>query len=117
MTIPGETFPSAILGNTNIYTSMYVPFYVYVISIQRQTHTLHGYTNTISYKRKIFQQKNIILQWLDWIEVSPGASTKTSPSLLENSKLGYNSNSLLIWKTLIGPSLTICKMYTMPLRV
>ena len=62
MTVQGETLPSGILGNTHMYTSMSVPWHIYIIHKQRQTHALHSHTNTISYKRKFFQQKNIILQ-------------------------------------------------------
>ena len=131
MTIQGETLPSAILGDaTCMHQCVYL--YMYTLYIQRyrdtgryrdtththtHTHIQHNHTNTISYKRKIFQQKNLIFQSLDWIKVLPRASTKISPSLLEKSKLEYNSISLLIWNTLIGLSPTVCKMCTVPLRV
>ena len=62
MTIQGETIPFAILGDTHVYASMCVPLQVYIVHTKIQTHTVHSHTNTISYKRKIFQQKIIILQ-------------------------------------------------------
>ena len=77
------------------------------------THIRRLHSHTICYKHKIFYQKIIILQKLDWIDASP----KTSPSLLENSKFGYNSNCLLTWKTLISLSPTVRKTCTVPLRV
>ena len=52
MTSQVETLPSAILGNTHMYTLMCVPLYVYIIRTQRQTHRLHGHTNAISYKKR-----------------------------------------------------------------
>ena len=45
-----ETLPPAILGDVHVYASLCVPHTI--------THTLHSHTNTISYKSKIFQQKN-----------------------------------------------------------
>ena len=60
MAIQGETLPSAILGDAHVYASMCVP-YTYR-DINTHTYTLYSQPNTISYKRKIFQQKIIILQ-------------------------------------------------------
>ena len=54
MTVQWETLPSVILGNTHMYTSMWVPLHVYIIHTQTQTHThtLHSHTNNINYKKK-----------------------------------------------------------------
>ena len=58
MTIQKATSPSIILGDAHVYASMCVPLHAYIMQTEIQTHTLHNHTNPISYKRKIFQQKN-----------------------------------------------------------
>ena len=52
MTVQWETLPSVILGNTHMYTSMWVPLHVYIIHTQTQTHTHCIVTLTILITRK-----------------------------------------------------------------
>ena len=74
MSVQGETLPSAILGDAHIYASICVPLHLYIRRIvietcacvrthkHTHTHIQHGHTKTISFKRKIFQVRIIILQ-------------------------------------------------------
>ena len=61
VTIQRIILPFVILGDAFVYVSMCVPLHAYIHLTYRDTniHTLHSHTNTISYKHKIFEQKNI----------------------------------------------------------
>ena len=64
ITIQGETLPSPIIGDAHVYASMCVPLDICIIHTEIQKHTdkLHSHATTTFYKRKIFQQKIVILQ-------------------------------------------------------